>query len=73
MRARVYLHRTSAHPSPRQYAVRVLCEVPGKDLSCEEHGPDVLSAVDIVAEKLERQLQKRKTERLAKRAKGPHR
>lgn len=70
VRARVYLRKKSAHASPRQYSVRVLCELPGKDLSCEEDGPDVMSAVDIVAEKIERLLRKRKTGRLAKRAKA---
>jgi len=72
LRARVYLHKTSAHASPRQFSVRVLCEVPGKDRSAEEFGPDLLTAVDVVAGKIERQLRKLKTERLAKRVKGPH-
>ncbi|NWF65680.1 MAG: ribosome-associated translation inhibitor RaiA [Chloroflexi bacterium] len=73
LRARVYLRKTSAHPSPRQYSVRVLCEVPGKDVSCEQYGEDVLSAVDIVAEKIERLLRKRKTDRLARRTRTARR
>ena len=48
VRTRVYLRKTSAHVSTRQYSVRVLCEVPGKDVSCEQFGPDVLSAVDEI-------------------------
>jgi putative sigma-54 modulation protein len=67
LRARVRLRKVSAHPSPRQYVVRVLVEVPGDDLSAEESGPDVVQALDIVAGKIERRLRKRKTERLAKR------
>ena len=67
VRARVRLRKVSAHPSPRQYVVRVLCELPGRDLSAEESGADVLSALDVVAGKIERRLRKRKTERLEKR------
>lgn len=67
LRARVRLRKVSAHPSQGQYSVRVLVEVPGDDLSAEQSGPDVVQALDIVAEKIERLLRKRKTERLARR------
>jgi putative sigma-54 modulation protein len=67
VRARVRIRKISARPSPRQYAVHVLCELPQADLSAEEAGPDPLSTLDIVAEKIERRLRKRKTERLARR------
>lgn len=70
LRARVRLRKISAHPSPRQYTVHVLVEVPGTDLSAEESGPEVVQALDIVAEKIERRLRKRKTERLARRVRG---
>ncbi len=74
LRARVRMRRVSAHPSPRQYVVRVLFEIPGADLSAEESGADVTSALDIVAGKIERRLRRLKTERLAKRAhKNPRR
>jgi ribosomal subunit interface protein len=73
LRARVYLRKVSAHPSPRQYTVRVLVEIPGADLSAEESHADVISALDVVARKMERRLSKRKTERLAKRTSGPRR
>lgn len=73
VRARVYLRKVSAHPSPRQYTVRVLVEIPGADLSAEESRADVISALDVVAGKMEHRLSKRKTERLAKRARGPRR
>jgi putative sigma-54 modulation protein len=67
VRARVRLRKVSARPSPRQYLVRVLIEIPGNDISAENVGPDAISALDIVSEKLERRLRKRKTKRLAKR------
>jgi putative sigma-54 modulation protein len=73
VRARVYLRKVSAHPSPRQFTVRVLVEIPGADLSAEESHADVISALDVVAGKVERQLRKRKTERLAQRERGPRR
>jgi ribosomal subunit interface protein len=70
LRARVRVRKVSAHPSGRQFSVRILCEIPGNDLSAEESGADVLSALDVAAAKIERRLSKRKTERLAKRARG---
>jgi len=73
VRARVRLRKVSAHHSARQYTVRVLLEIPGADLSAEESRADVISALDVVAGKIERRLRKRKTERLAKRARGPRR
>ena len=71
VRARVHVRKTSAHASPDQYVVRVLCELPGQDLSAEQSGPDPLAALDTVAEKIERRLRKVKTERLAKRERNP--
>ncbi len=71
VRARVILRKASAHPSARQFAVRVLIELPGQDASAEETGPDMLSAIDLVTEKLEGQLRKRKTKRLATRERSP--
>ena len=73
LRTRVRLRKVSAHPSPRQYTVSVLVEIPGADLSAEESSADVISALDVVAGKIERRLRKLKTERLAKRASGPRR
>ena len=73
LRARVYLRKVSAHPSPRQYTVRVLVEIPGADLSTEESHADVIGALDVVARKMERRLRKRKTERIANRERGPRR
>lgn len=67
IRARVRLRKVTAHANQAQYVVRVLVELPGRDLSAEQIGPEPLLALDIVAEKIERRLRKRKTERLARR------
>jgi len=67
LRARVRLRKVSAHMSPSQYVVRVLVELPGRDLSAEQIGSEPLLALDIVAEKIGRRLRKRKTRRLASR------
>jgi ribosomal subunit interface protein len=67
VRARVRFRKVSAHPSPKQFVVRVLFELPGKDISAEESGPDPVSALDVVSEKIERRLRKLKTARLDKR------
>ena len=73
LRARVRLRKVSAHLSSRQYTVRVLVEIPGADLSAEESGANVISALDVVAGKIERRLRKRKTDRLARRERGARR
>lgn len=70
LRARIHVRKVSAHSSKRQYNVRVLCEIPGADVSAEENGADVLSALDVASSKIERRLRKRKTERLARRQRG---
>ncbi len=67
VRARVRFRKVSAHPSPKQFLVRVHFELPGKDISAEESGPDPVSALDIVSGKIERRLRKLKTARLAER------
>jgi ribosomal subunit interface protein len=73
VRARVRLRKDSAHHSARQFTVRVLIENPGADFSAEESRADVITALDVAIGKIERQLRKRKTERLAKRERGPRR
>jgi putative sigma-54 modulation protein len=69
LRARVRIRKTSAHANQAQYVVRVLIELPGRDLSAEQIGPEPMLALDILAEKIERRLRRRKTERLARRKK----
>ena len=67
VRARVRIRKASAHANQAQYVVRVLVELPGQDLSAEQIGPEPLLALDLVAEKIERRLRKRKTAQLASR------
>ena len=67
LRARVHLHKVRANPSPHQFKARVLYELPGNDLSAEHTAHDPVAALDLVAEKIERRLRKRKTSRLARR------
>ena len=66
VRARVHLHKVRADPSPHQFKARVLYELPGNDLSAEHTAHDPIAALDLVAEKIERRLRKRKTGRLAR-------
>ena len=65
VRARVRIRKSSARANQAQYVVRVLVEIPGADLSAEQIGPEPMLALDIAADKIERRLRKRKTERLA--------
>ena len=67
LRARVQLHKLLANSSPHQFRARVLYELPGNDLSAEHTAHDPVAALDVVAEKIERRLRKRKTARLARR------
>ncbi len=70
VRARVRIRKATARPNQAQYVVRVLVELPGRDLSAEQIGPEPMMALDILAEKIERRLRKRKTWRLARRKKA---
>ena len=67
MRARVQLHKLQGTPSPRQFCAKVLYEIPGNDLFAEHTAHDPLAAIDLVAEKIEGRLRRRKTARLARR------
>ena len=67
LRARVRIRKSSARANQAQYVVRVLIELPGRDLSAEQIGPEPMLALDILAEKIERRLRRRKTRRLANR------
>ncbi len=71
LRARVSIRRVSAHASTKQFAARVLMEMPGRDLSAEQKAGEPIEAVDLLVEKMEQQLRKRKTVKLAKRAHTP--
>jgi putative sigma-54 modulation protein len=70
LRARVRLTKLLATRSQNQYRARVLYELPGNDVNAEHVAHEPLAAVDIVAEKIERRLRKRKTARLARRTRN---
>jgi len=72
MRARVQLHKVRVNPSSEQYRARVHYEVPGNDVVAEHTAHDPVAALDVVADKLERKLRRRKTARLVQRVR-PHR
>lgn len=67
LRARVQLHKVRGNPSPAQFRARVHYEVPGNDVVAEHTAHDPIAALDVVADKLERQLRRRKTTRLVRR------
>ncbi len=71
LRARVTLKRASAHPSPRQFEAHVLMEVPGNDVSAVQKASQPLEAVDLLVEKVEQRLRKRKTAKIARRVRLP--
>ncbi len=67
LRARVQLHRLSPNRSARQFRARVHYEIPGNDLFAEHSAHEPVAAIDLVAEKIEGRLRRRKTARLARR------
>ena len=71
IRARVTLKRTSAHPSPKQFAATILVEQPGNGARAEQKAGAPIEAVDLLLEKIEHQLLRKKTETLAKRTRKP--
>jgi ribosomal subunit interface protein len=66
-RARVHVEREHLKAVTEQYRVTVSYEVPGHDVIAEHRAQEPLVALDLVAEKIERRLRKRKTARLASR------
>ena len=71
LRARVTLRRASAHPSSRQFEAHVLMEVPGNDVSAMQKASQPLEALDLLVEKVEQRLRKRKTAKIARRERLP--
>jgi ribosomal subunit interface protein len=65
--ARVRLTRLLAARSRQQYRASVRYELPGNDVMAEHIAHAPMAAVDVVADKIERRLRKRKTARLARR------
>lgn len=70
IRARVQLQRVVSRHSVPQFRAHVLYELPGNDLSAEHVAHEAQTALDLVAEKIERRLRKRKTARLSKRTRA---
>jgi ribosomal subunit interface protein len=66
-RVRVQFHKDRSKPSGDQYHVTVHYEMPGNDVFAAHSAHDPLTALDVVSEKIERRLRKRKTARLARR------
>src|SRR5688500_1901093 len=66
-RVRVQFDKDRSSPSADQYRVTVHYEVPGIDVLAEHSAHDPFAALDVVSEKIERRLRKRKTARLARR------
>ena len=67
LRARVTVKRVSAHPSKKMFKASALIEVPGQDVRAEQDGGAPLEAVDLLVEKVERQLADKKTVKLTRR------
>ena len=66
LRARVQLHSLGAG-APKAFRARVHYEIPGNDVIAEHTTHDLLAALDLVTDKIERRLRRRKTARLARR------
>lgn len=67
LRARVQLHKVCPNRSARQFRACVHYEIPGNDLFVEHRAHEPLTAIDLVADKIEGRLRRRKTARLARR------
>ena len=72
-RVRVQFHKDRSKPSSDQYRVTVHYEVPGNDVLAEHSSHDPFTALDLVSEKIERRLRKRKIATLARRLPGKSR
>lgn len=62
----VLIHDEVAKPADR-YTVKVHIAVPGPDIYADESAQELYAAIDMVVDKLARQLRKRKTRRTDKR------
>lgn len=62
----VLIHDDAAKPAHR-HSVKVHLAVPGPDIHAEESAEELYAAIDLVVDKLARQLRKRKTRRTDKR------
>src|SRR5688572_27730115 len=67
----VLIHDEAAKPTQR-FCVKAHLAVRGPDIHAEESAPDLHAALDLVADKLARQLRKRKTKLKDKRRTKAH-
>lgn len=67
IRTRLHIRKDSAHQSQQQFLVKVLIEVPGQDITAEEKAAHPMEALDLLWDKIEHLLLRRKTERLQNR------
>ncbi len=70
LQVRVDVSRDSHHKKGDVYRVEVNVDIAGGVLRSVEEGPDILSALDVVAEKLERQARDIKDRIISKRKRG---
>jgi len=70
LRSRVTVRLDSKHHNDKQFVAKIMIEIPGNDLVAEKKAGEPIEAVDLLVEKMERQLERRKTERIARRTKG---
>ncbi|OJI06283.1 ribosomal subunit interface protein [bacterium CG10_46_32] len=70
LQVRVDVSRDQHHKSGDVYRVEVNIDVPGTVLRSVETAADILSALDVVAEKLERQSRDLKDKIITKRKRG---
>lgn len=70
LRARVTLKLDSAHHNDKQFIAKILMEIPGNDKAAEQKAGEPMEALDLVVEKMERQLERRKTAKISRRTKG---
>ena len=69
LRANVHLRRVSSHHNDKEFQAKVLIELPGRDVSGEETASQPMEAVDLLVEKIENQLRRRKESKLDAREK----
>ncbi|HYG23049.1 MAG TPA: ribosome-associated translation inhibitor RaiA [Verrucomicrobiae bacterium] len=72
-RVRVQFRKEPARKAADRFHVIVHYEVPGNDVIVAHSGRDPIAALDVVSEKIERRLRKRKTARLAQRVREKRR
>lgn len=68
--ARVQLVRTGVNRAAERYRAHVIYALKGNDVSAQQRAHDPIAALDLLVDKIERRLRKRKTAALARRVRG---